>query len=287
MKETGFNKKNGMIIIGIIIACMAIGSFADYQISTAIFNIDSWFGKILAAYGQLPTSLGFVVASTLMIMATEKRMKLTTILSYVGGALLIAMGVFMACLEPTMYIKEVPTPVLTVITLAIIVGVDAFVIRLVKGANREDIKRFVKFAFFVIVLQTLVINIVKVPWARPRMRMIAVTPEAAFQPWWVIGSGMKETLMATAGIAAEEFKSFPSGHTGCATSLVVISMLPTISRRLEGKENTLFWVGIIFGLVVAFSRIIMGAHFLTDVTVGFSITCLMAFLGYRIFYYKK
>ena len=39
------------------------------------------------------------------------------------------------------------------------------------------------------------------------MRMIVQQPFASFQPWWIIGSDMKNHLMAL-GVAAEEFKSF-------------------------------------------------------------------------------
>lgn len=184
-----------------------------------------------------------------------------------------------------MYMPELPKAVLVIITLVIVFGLDFFAVKLVKGAERQDIKRFVKFLFFVTVIQMLLINIIKVPWARPRMRMIAVTEGAAFQPWWVIGSNMKETLTAI-GVAAEEFKSFPSGHTGCAASLIYIALLPTVCTKLKGKENQLFWGAVVFAGIVAFSRIIMGAHFLTDVTVGFAVTCLVAYIGNAIIYRK-
>jgi len=198
---------------------------------------------------------------------------------------LILFGVFMALLDPMMYLVDAPKPLLIILTSIILILVEVFAIRLSEGADRKSIKRFVEFAFFVIVAQMVVINMVKIPWARPRMRMIVKTPEAVFQPWWVIGSGMKEAL-SVIGIASEEFKSFPSGHTGCASCLLVITVLPSLNRRLEGRENLFFWIGFAFAVVVAFSRIIMGAHFVTDVTIGFTITFLIALLGYKIFYGK-
>lgn len=129
-------------------------------------------------------------------------------------------------------------------------------------------------------LEMIIINIIKIPWARPRMRMITAQNQV-FQPWWVIGSDMKDHLMAL-GIAAEEFKSFPSGHTGNAACALLLGVLPVICQKLKGKENLLFFIGVIFTLTVAFSRIIVGAHFLTDVTIGMSVT----FLIEVIFVYK-
>ena len=49
------------------------------------------------------------------------------------------------------------------------------------------------------------------------MRLVTNDPRACFMPWWQTGSSLKDTLVA-AGVAGEEFKSFPSGHTGNAPS---------------------------------------------------------------------
>ena len=76
--------------------------------------------------------------------------------------------------------------------------------------------------------------------------------------------------------------SFPSGHTGNAACALLLGVLPVICQKLKGKENLLFFIGVIFTLIVAFSRIIVGAHFLTDVTIGMSVT----FLIEVIFVYK-
>lgn len=96
---------------------------------------------------------------------------------------------------------------------------------------------------------------------------------------------MKTKLMAL-GVASEEFKSFPSGHTGCATCALLLAALPLLSDRLKGKETMLLWIGVAFTIVVAFSRIIMGAHFLTDVTVGMSVTVLVISILMNILYKK-
>lgn len=45
-------------------------------------------------------------------------------------------------------------------------------------------------------------------------------------------------------------------------------------------------IGVAFTIVVAFSRIIMGAHFLTDVTVGMSVTVLVISILMNILYKK-
>ena len=80
------------------------------------------------------------------------------------------------------------------------------------------------------------------------------------------------------------FKAFRTIPAVSYTHLDVYKrqVLPVICQKLKGKENLLFFIGVIFTLTVAFSRIIVGAHFLTDVTIGMSVT----FLIEVIFVYK-
>ena len=116
----------------------------------------------------------------------------------------------------------------------------------------------------------LVVNLIKIPWGRPRMRLVAVDERACFLPWWQPGTDLRDTLVA-AGVAAEEFKSFPSGHTANASALMLLCLLPRLSSKLEGKQTALFLTGFVWAVLVALSRIIMGAHYLTDTMAGFAV----------------
>lgn len=109
------------------------------------------------------------------------------------------------------------------------------------------------------------------------MRLVADDPRAYFMPWWQTGSQLKDTLVA-AGVAAEEFKSFPSGHTGNAAVLILLGLLPQLNGRLEKKKPLLLGIGFGWTALVALSRIIMGAHYLTDTAIGFTITLLVSWL---------
>lgn len=82
--------------------------------------------------------------------------------------------------------------------------------------------------------------------------------------------------------------SFPSGH-----SCIGLSFYPTIMHILfVGYDSYIFWlsVGIIFGLSIAVSRIIVGVHWFSDVIFGSiigSVFFLWTIYLYNIgFYYK-
>lgn len=271
MKHKIFQKKYCIGVIGLLIVCMIIGSLYDYQLSSALYNPDSVFGILFASYGQLPAMLCFALAGILLIKIADPKKKAAQISSYIGGALLTCFAILGIMMDPLLYIPNMSKILSLIIALVMVGLVDVVIWNISEGSERRHIKTFIVIVLGVMIVEMLVINIIKVPWERPRMRMLAQQRDVLFQSWWVIGCDMKEHLMAL-GVKSEEFKSFPSGHTGNAACAMMLGLLPLISVRLKGKETMLFLIGLLFACTVAFSRIIMGAHFLSDVTMGMSIT---------------
>ena len=114
------------------------------------------------------------------------------------------------------------------------------------------------------VAQAIILNVIVKPlWSRPRMRVIEVTQGLNFQPWWVIGNPDKWTYIA-AGVIKDGFKSFASGHTAHAAIGLMLAGLPAE--------------------LVAFGRIVIGAHFLSDVSCGFALVLALECLAARIAY---
>lgn len=268
-----FTKKNGIILGSFLLACLVIGSVFDYQISNLLFNPHSYFGMLFASYGQLPAMLCFSV-SGLLLIRIKKPTLISRLLCITGFVLLTSFAVLGITLDPMLYIPNMPLGISVLIAICIVILTDGLIWKYSASADKKQIKIFILILLGTILTEIILINIIKIPWSRPRMRMIAIQPQAAFQPWWVIGSDMKDHLL-TLGVAAEEFKSFPSGHSGNATCAMLLCVLPLITPQCKGKETMLFMIGVLFMLIVAFSRIIMGAHFLSDVTVGMSITFII------------
>lgn len=240
---------------------------------------------LLASYGQLPAMLCVSVAGMLLIKISKGQKKIVVILSYLFGILFNIFAIMGITMDPMLYIPHMSI-VLSVMIAVIIVGVIDFIMwKLTQNANREQVKKVIILFLGVMFLEIIIINVIKIPWGRPRMRMITAQNQV-FQPWWVIGSSMKDHLMSL-GIAAEEFKSFPSGHSANAACAMMLGVLPVICQKLKGKENLLSFIGIMLTLTVAFSRIIMGAHFLTDVTVGMSVTFLIEVIFVHLLWKRK
>lgn len=272
------------ISIGCIV-CMIIGTCFDYQISQTLYDPNNTIGIFLASYGQLPAMLCCAIGGTLWIRIADKKKTWKWICSILGGIVLNALAIMGITMDPMLYIEGMP--ILLSLTIAFILTglADMLILRYTKGTDIRTIKYFIILIVGVMFIEMMLINLVKIPWGRPRMRMIAIQPEASFQPWWVIGSEMKDHLMAL-GVAAEEFKSFPSGHTGNAAVAMLLGVLPMVCPKLKGKERSLFLIGLIFAMMVAGSRIIMGAHFLSDVTIGFTITFVVEYFMVTAFHKK-
>lgn len=274
-KNRIFEKKNCIIVACILVGLLIVGTFFDYQISSAVFNEQNIFGIILASYGQLPAMLCFSISGTLIIKISLSKTSFSRMIAIAGGVLLNILAVLGIMMDPMLYIEGMSLFVSLVIAIVIVLIVNFGIWKISEGADKKDMKTFICILLGTILVEIILINIIKIPWARPRMRMIATQPDAFFQPWWVIGNDMKDHLMAL-GVASEEFKSFPSGHTGNAACAILLGILPLIAHKLKGKETMLFFLGFAFACLVACSRIIMGAHFLSDVTIGLSVTFIIS-----------
>lgn len=101
-----------------------------------------------------------------------------------------------------------------------------------------------------------IVLLIKLGWQRVRFRQIDA--QHPFQCWW---------LPQLAGMA---YASFPSAHTALTSSLLACFIKDVWKKRRIsiGKAITVFGAIALMGL----SRIIMGAHYLSDVCVAFLIS---------------
>lgn len=268
-KEPLVAKKEAGWLFGFLAVLLVIGSVFDFQISKALYNESNPIAVFFAAYGEYPAMLGFAAAGTLLILGRNRARRLIAALQVLGGAVLVVYSGLMVCVMPGLYLTW-PSAVIAVIGIVCTVLVVVCMVKLCKNARREEMIWVAATVFFAVLAELVLINLVKVPWGRPRMRLVAQDARASFTPWWQPGTALRDTLVA-AGVAAEEFKSFPSGHAGNAATLMLLGLLPRLDDRLAGKRRLLVGIGFAWACVVAFTRIIMGAHYLTDTVVGLAL----------------
>lgn len=276
-----------VIALSVAAVLMAVGSFVDYQLSCALYNEKNWFAMFFAAYGETPATLGFVGASTMLLVAHDREKKGIGVLQCIIGCVILISSTLMYVITPGKYLpfSKVVLGIISVIICALVVTLVYF---LTKNGDRKTAVRIATAVILAIGAEIIIINIIKVPWARPRMRLIANDPRAYFVPWWQAGGGAAlKSALAAVGVSGEQFKSFPSGHTGNASMMLLLGFLPMLQPKFEKYKSALLAFGFTWTAIVAFTRIIMGAHFLTDVTMGFVVGLLCCYAVCKIVFREK
>ena len=108
----------------------------------------------------------------------------------------------------------------------------------------------------VMAVQLSLVEAMKYLWGRVRFRdLLAAGSYDAFTPWYIIN-----------GINGN--KSFPSGHTGGAAMSFLAMLLPYVSKKANEHKQLCFFIPFAYTCTVAVTRLVMGAHYLSDVAMG-------------------
>ena len=241
------------------------------------------YGRFVEAAGELPFELTASVAGIMLVRAARPDSRGSKWLAVLG----ILVNVGLAGYEIISSLRAGGKLVAAqlVLTFVLVIAANLIVYRLTRGTEPDELTRWALMVLAVWVAQAIILNVIVKPlWSRPRMRVIEVTPGLNFQPWWVIGNPDKWTYIA-AGVIKDGFKSFASGHTAHAAIGLMLAGLPAAAfTEKPSRRRVVFWVAAAVAALVAFGRIVIGAHFLSDVSCGFALVlaleCLAAHIAY-------
>lgn len=289
-KRIAFITVGGLLIIGLI-----LGSFFDFAINQALFSDRNPFGIIVASLGLLP-GYGLIAFSGGSLLEVTYRSKqpvwLKAILYFLsfgglGCAVYFSQADFFSV--NGFNISGTGITILGyIIALVIHFGISVIGFFLSKYLKNEK-------AWIAILILSAALIIAMVPGVqvlkslmhRPRYRTIQLgIPGIDFHNWWEPFTGYKSFI--TDEITKEEFKSFPSGHA--ATSMLVPFFLMLLSYyvpKLKGKESLLFSLGFAYFLMVCFTRLLVGAHFLSDICIGGLLTFVFLTSAYAVVWKLK
>ena len=285
-KESMFGyiyKKDAAAIAVILALCLGVGSFFDYQISSALFNIGSMYGRLIEAAGELPFELTASVAGVMLVRAVRPDSRGSKWLAVLG--ILVNVGLAGYEIVSSLRVGGKLIAVQLVLTFVLVIAANFIVYRLTRDTAPDELMRWALMVLAVWAAQAIILNVIVKPlWSRPRMRVIEVTQGLEFQPWWVIGNPDKWAYIA-AGVVKDGFKSFASGHTAHAAIGLMLAGLPaTAFKEKPSRRRVVFWTAAVVAALVAFGRIVIGAHFLSDVSCGFALVLALECLAARIAY---
>lgn len=314
-----------VLFVVIFAALLTTATFTDLQVSHILtskaladhtYITNDTFGAMFEAVGSVPTYFMLSFAFEILFWAVVRKNKEGKALSYVvsfGLAVAAVVTNFILLNDSFNYVLKhiyLTDDSGAFTTGGYLIGIELFLALLfaffeilaVNNFSDESISKLVNFAFAVIIaaaIATIFIEVIKKPIGRIRYRAMNLDPEneihgfSAFARWFEInGSKWKELYPDHASKLAEfgstdAFKSCPSGHTNAAGSTYYLIML-ICALGIEKKwKKVLLWVfPIVFTGVVAVSRIVVGAHFFSDVLIGGTIPFVLMIIVREIFICK-
>lgn len=284
--------KKNILAIGICAICfvalMTVAAFFDLQIDEAIGNADSVFGQFFANLGEIPAWLAIPVAGIILYQAVRKDNKYAVWLKIAFLALTFVGTLFLFRYFSKHLFTELKWKYLYLVVFS--VAVEWLAVLGTNKVDKELMEKLVFFAVFLIIVLAVsqgITTLFKWIWSRQRFRNLEagnITGGEArgFTPWYKPNWGNPNKnyyYPDSAGADADDaYKSFPSGHTAAAAMTFVLIMLPDMFEKLR-KYKMWFYIGpAIYTLLVAVSRMVNRAHYLSDVTMGATITIVTVFV---------
>lgn len=279
----------GMGVFAIVlVALLAVGTFADYQIAQSLYTPGNPFVIFVSTLGLIPTA--YPACFLLGVLMQRSLASHRTLLVRIAGVVVcVVLAAFFGALITRALLSvrdgfggmvgaELPTAVRMGIGAVVGAGLCALGFGAGKTNDAKDLARRVLIVIVVLVVSYVAVEIVKNLMARPRPFVLLAGHEGIdFCPWYQKGSGVEEA-MATYGLEKDAFKSFPSGHSVQAAALLASFYgLSLVYPDLQKRLGIALAVEIVFALVIMTCRMVLGAHFLSDVSMG-ALVSVVAFL---------
>jgi membrane-associated phospholipid phosphatase len=266
---------------------LLIGTFYDEKISEALYNPHGLVVMWISGIGAYPffafavmfggcfyeRTLHSDLNKILKILLCILLILVITAVGFIGAGALVdkdSLGYIFPQLNRNI-------PVILCISLVSIFPLAYSGYRLAKStADKKLLKRIICL-LLLFVIAYMFLQIVKNIFHRPRYRLALQGFEGiGFVPWFKPFLGYQDYIEQY-GIDKGEFRSFPSGHSILSTCMVIaLPSLSRISSRLRDKQFQLGLLGFVISFIIILSRVILGAHYLSDVSAGALIVSVLA-----------
>ena len=269
------------IVAAILLALTVCGSVWDFEIANAVYigqaPSENVFGIIFSYIGIIPTFVGWSFLGASILCLSQKQAENSAKRRWLVALamLLFVISFFYFC--TTLYVSnanafKVPFAVAYPLGAAILFAAACFGYKLSQKSEDGELLKKTLFLVALSLVTLLIVSITKELMCRPRFRFVLATDNIDyFKNWWQSGREIKTSLGM--GIESDEFASLPSGHS--AYSMFAVFIFPALSDYVPALKKFklhLFAFGFVWWGVTAFSRLTLGAHYLTDVTVAGLVT---------------
>ncbi len=252
-----------LLLIWAILA--AYFAFTDLQISISVVNQNSGWAYFIQDFGEIPGLLVLFCSAHIYLAKYSSESRLRRIVfsiilflaaSFLSGYLVIV--VYKGITGSNFFLQEYKITIILV--LLIINFLLNIFIRNLKISN--SLKQFSKISVLLGLFGYLcLIQPIKLLWGRVRIKDLDAL-YSNFTPWFL-----------PTGINGNQ--SFPSGHA--AMAWIILPLLLLVVNKSKSVKVSLHIIIITWGLAVSLSRVVMGAHYASDVLFG-SFIIIIVFL---------
>ncbi len=280
-----------VLLFVLLISLLIIGSFYDLEINMEITNFNSVFGMFFANFGEMPSWILLSLSGVIFFKTSKLTSKRSNkILYIIFSCLLILISCFFIFNQMRSKRNGLSIHIAYKVLIAIILE-TLIVLFGYKFINIDDKNILIRTALIILisyVIGLIILLTMKAVWYRPRYRLIydgysgIAYPKTLFREWYEPGKGLAYSLKdKVMDGGRDQFTSFPSGHSYGSMVGLLFFYIPSLNKKLENNQmvkDIVLVVAILFSLVVGFSRIIYGAHYLSDVAFGCLIATFITFI---------
>lgn len=247
-----------LVLVSWIILAIIFGIY-DLNISIAVVDETSAWGNFGADYGELPGWALIGIALATFFGGYIKKLKLQKI----PALIIIVIGMLFIIFDSDFYTGLsliIPMIIYTIITW------------------NKDWKNYRTLAGVISLLAVinplLFVQIVKILCGRIRFRDLEIG-FTNFTPWFL-----------PPGLSSDG-RSFPSGHTAMGWMLLPL-LIVVKDRKIKDPYRIVVTVLVIgWGLFVGLSRVVVGAHYASDVLFSTGFAAIVTILLYKKSYLKS
>lgn len=263
----------------LLILLFLTGTFCDRAAAETLFSPDNTFIKVITSTGVYPIYAVQVLFYGALYERTlhsskSKQFKMVICTFFILTALFLGFNGGKALASRNNLGEIFPSFIGNLPVIIIISAILEYPLFFIGYfyAKKSDDKLLTQriFGLFIVLLFAFIsMQVMKNFFDRPRYRTAVLGYEGiTFVPWYKPFTGA-EKYVAAYGINADEFRSFPSGHNIFSSlSTCIFPSLAWLFPKLKNKQMQLFVAGFIFCIIIMFTRMLLGAHYLSDVSAG-------------------
>ncbi len=309
-------KQRLMILISVVAflavfgALLAIATVYDLEISqiltkdalpTGAYFSTNGFGLFFEAMGSAPIYLMAAFGGVIAFWwGARKGKKALPIIATLLGAVAVFLGIFFFVKDIFSYVGEhmlneehMGLGYILALEILLTLIIYALFVLTWKQVKPEYNDQLIKIIFVILITMAgyLIVHFVKGPVGRMRYRAMNYSGDTEFSNFtqWFVTNGKRNLVPEVNGVEiSDSCKSFPSGHTYSAAVIYGLICLPDLLKKWNKPwikaicyGGTVLYVGL-----VAISRIVVGAHFMSDVLFGGTIGFLCMMIGREIIIFK-